>query len=153
MCRRIDLVTFVAALLFSSCGSDTTGPPPETLIGVWDATSVELVSKADSTVRVDLIANRDAMVTLELEADNDFALTVAYDGAGPGGPWGFNEVVTGTWGATDILTLTVSPTSQWQFEIDLQGDTLRLTEADTSFDFDEDGTPEDADLSFELVRD
>ena len=32
-------------------------------------------------------------------------------------------------------------------------DSLSLTEADTSFDFGGDGTPEDADLSLDLTRD
>jgi hypothetical protein len=32
------------------------------------------------------------------------------------------------------------------------GEALTLTEADTSFDFDEDGTPEDAKLSLDLTR-
>lgn len=152
MSRRFHLVALVAVLLTPSCGSDTTGPPPETLIGAWNATSVALVSMADPTVRIDLVTDLGAAVTLELEPDNDFTLTLAYTGPEPGGPWGMSAVVTGTWTATDVLTLQTSPTSQWQFEIDLEGDTLRLTEADTSFDFDEDGTPEDADLSLDLIR-
>ena len=72
-------------------------------------------------------------------------------GDDPGGRWG-TRVVTGTWNSTDVLTLQTSPTSEWQFQIDLDGDSLILTEADTSFDFDKDGTMEDADLSLELTR-
>jgi hypothetical protein len=60
--------------------------------------------------------------------------------------------VTGVWSATDVLTLQTSPTSEWQFEADLVGDLLTLTEADSAFDFDGDGTFEDADLSLELTR-
>lgn len=152
MPRRFHWMAFAMVLSVSSCGSDTTGPPPETLVGAWNATSVELVSMADSTVRIDLVADLGATVTLVLEANNHFALAVTYSGQEPGGPWGMTSTVEGTWSATDILTLTISSTSQWQFETNLEGDTLHLTEADTSFDFDGDGTVEDADLSFDLVR-
>ena len=150
----IGVLAIVAALLASSCGDDDTGPPPETLVGMWNATSVDMVRMANPTDQVDLVSDLDATVTLELDASDEFTLTVTYAGEGPGGPppWGTSSSVAGTWSATDVLTLTTSPTSEWQFEIDLNGDTLVLTEADTSFDFDGDGTVEDADLSFELTR-
>ena len=152
MWRRFELIAVVALCLTSSCGgSDTT--PPETLVGAWNATSVELVSMADPAVHVDLVADLGASVTLVLEADNNYTLTVTYTGDEPGDswPWGTNSVVTGNWSATDVLTLQTSPTSEWQFEIQLNGDSLSLTEADTSFDFGGDGTPEDADLSLDLT--
>ena len=147
------MIAFVAVYLTSSCGrSDTT--PPETLVGAWNATSVELVSMADPAVYVDSVADLGASVMLVLEADNNFTLTVTHTGDEPGDswPWGTNSVVTGTWSATDILTLQTAPTSEWQFEIHLNGDSLSLTEADTSFDFSGDDTPEDADLSLDLTR-
>ena len=151
MSKRFDLIALVAVLLISSCGG-TTAPPPETLVGTWSATSVELVSVANPAVRVDLVADLNATVTLVLAADNDFTLTVTYEGEEPGGPWGTNSEETGTWSSTDILTLQTSPTSEWQFEIELNGDALTLTEADTSFDFGGDGTLEDAKLSLNLTR-
>jgi len=110
------------------------------------------VSVANSAVRVDLVADLGASVMLVLAEDNDFTLTVTYLGEEPGGPWGTSSEVTGTWSSTDILTLQTSPTSQWQFEIELDGDALTLTEADTSFDFDEDGMQEDAKLGLDLTR-
>jgi hypothetical protein len=152
MWRKCDRMVVIAVLLASSCGGGTSGPPPETLVGTWNATSVELVSVANPADRVDLVADLGATVTLVLEADDDFTLTVTYTGEEPGGPWGTSSEVTGTWSATDVLTLQTSPTSNWQFEIDLHGDSLSLTEADTSFDFDGDGTVEDADLSLDLTR-
>jgi hypothetical protein len=128
MWRRFAVIALLA-LVASSCGDSGTMVPPETLVGTWNATSVEL------------------------EANNDFTLTVTYAGDEPGRPpWGANSMMTGTWSATDILTLQTSPTSQWQFETDLNGDVLSLTEADTSFDFGADGTLEDADLSLDLTR-
>ena len=151
MWNRFDRVAVVAALLISSCG-DTTAPPPETLVGTWNATSVELVSVANPAVRVDLVADLGATVTLVLAADNDFTLTVTYAGEETGEPWGTNSEVTGTWSSTDILTLQTSSMGQWQFEIELNDDALTLTEADTSFNFGGDGTPEDAKLSLDLTR-
>jgi hypothetical protein len=151
MWKRFDRVAVVATLLISSCG-DTTAPPPETLVGTWNATSVELVSVANPAVQVDLVADFGATVTLVLAEDEDFTLTVAYMGEEPGGPWGTSSEVSGTWSSTDILTLRTSPTSEWQFEIQLNGDALTLTEADASFDFDGNGTPEDAKLSLDLTR-
>jgi hypothetical protein len=151
--RRLDWIGFIALLLASSCGqSNTTAPPPEQLVGTWNATSVELVSMANPAVRVDLVADLGASVTLVLDADDSFTLTVAYTGDEPGGPWGMNSVVRGTWSTSDVLTLQTSPTSQWQFEAVLDGDSLTLSEADTSFDFTGDGMVEDADLGFELTR-
>ncbi len=154
MQKRVGVLPLVALLLASSCGDDDGGPQPATLVGLWKATAVNLVSMVDPADQVDLVADFAAIVTLELEADNDFTLIVTYAGEGPGGPppWGMSSVVTGTWSSTDVLTLMMSPTSEWQFEIDLDVDMLTLTEADTSFDFDGDGTIEDADLSFELTR-
>jgi hypothetical protein len=151
MSKRFDLIALVAALLISSCGG-TAAPPPETLIGTWNATSVELVSVANPAVRVDLVADLGATVTLVLAANNDFTLTVSYTGEEPGGPWGMSSQVPGTWSSTDILTLQTSPTSQWQFDIELNDDALTLTEADTSFDFGQNGVPEDAKLNLDLTR-
>lgn len=153
MWTRFALAALLVTLLTSSCGGAAAAPPPETLLGTWNAASVQLVSMADSTVQVDLVGDLGATVTLVLAANKDFTLTVTYTGEEPGvPPWAASSVVTGTWSSTDILTLRTSPTSEWQFEIDLQGDMLTLTEADTSFDFRGDGTMEDADLGFILTR-
>jgi hypothetical protein len=151
MWKRFDRIALIAVLLISSCGN-TTAPPPETLVGTWNATSVELVSVANPTLQVDLVADLGATVTLVLAEDNDFTLTVTYMGEEPGGPWGTSSEVTGTWSSTEILTLRTSPTSEWQFEIQLDGDALTLTEADTSFDFGGNDTIEDAKLSLDLTR-
>jgi hypothetical protein len=151
MWKRLDLSALIAVLLISSCG-DTTAPAPETLVGTWNATSVELVSVAEPSIRVDLVADLGATVMLVLSEDNDFTLTVTYAGEEPGGPWGTSSETKGIWRSTDILTLQTSPTNEWQFEIELDDDALTLTEADTSFDFGGDDAPEDAKLSLDLIR-
>jgi len=154
MWTRLGLISLVVLLLISSCGGGDVGPPPETLIGTWNANSVELVSMANPAVQVDVVRDLGATVTLILEANDDFTLTVTYTEQEPGGSWlwGANSEVKGTWSSTDVLTLQTSPTGNFQFEIDLNGDSLILTEADSSFDFDGNGTPDDADLSLDLTR-
>jgi hypothetical protein len=106
------------------------------------------VSAANPAVQVDLVADLGATVTLALAEDNDFTLAVTYMGEEPGRPSGTSSEVSGTGSSTEILTLRNSPTSEWQFEIQLDGDAL--TEADTSFDFGGNGTLEDAKLSLDL---
>jgi hypothetical protein len=123
------------------------------LVGAWAATSVELVSLDDGSVRVDLVSELGATLTLTLAEAGDFTMVLDYAGGGPGGPWGEDQTITGTWNSTDVLTLQTSPTSQWQFEAVLTGTTLTLSDADTSFDFGDDGTIEDAKLGMALVRD
>ena len=57
----------------------------------------------------------------------------------PGEPTEFGN---GDWGATDVLTLEFGDgdiEGTWQFDIDLNGDSLLLTGADTEWDFDDDG--------------
>ncbi len=142
------------AVSLVGCGDDgPSAPPAETLVGTWSATAVDLVSVANAAVRVDLVDDYGATLTLTLTANDAFTMVLDYPDAGPGGPWGGDATVTGTWSSTDVLTLQTTPTSQWQFETVLSGNTLTLTEADTSFDFDGDGTPEDADFGMTLTRD
>ena len=153
--RRTGAVAAVACfVLLAGCGDDgPSAPPAETLVGTWNATAVDLVSVANPAVRVDLVADYDATLTLTLSAGDAFTMVLHYADGGPGGPWGGDATVTGTWSSTDVLTLQTTPTSQWQFETVLSGTTLTLTEADTSFDFGSDGTVEDADFGMTLVRD
>jgi hypothetical protein len=64
--------------------------------------------------------------------------------------------VSGTWSSTDVLTLNLPPvgeiSGEWQFDATLSGDTLTLTGADTSWDFDDDGSIEDAKFNLTFVR-
>lgn len=154
MRRMCGTAGVACAILLTACGGDDpAAPPAETLVGTWSATSVELVSLANPAVRADLVEDYGAALTLVLAANDAFTMALDYADPGPGGPWGADATITGTWSSTDVLTLQTSPTSQWQFETVLNGNTLTLTEADTSFDFDGDGAPEDADFGMTLVRD
>jgi hypothetical protein len=144
------LLPLLSALLLASCGGDdddTTGPVDNDLVGTWDATVIELTSVADPGTVVELVS-LGANGRLVLEADGGFGLSVGV----PGEPTEFGN---GDWGATDVLTLDFGEgdiQGTWQFDIDLNGDTLRLTGADTEWDFDDDGTEDPAKLNLTLSR-
>ncbi len=143
------LLLVFAVLLLASCGDDddTTGPINNNLTGTWDATEIQLTSLADPGTVVELIS-QGANGRLVLQADGGFGLSIGI----PGEPTEFGN---GDWGANDVLTLSFGEgdiEGTWQFDIDLSGDTLRLTGADTEWDFDDDGTEDPAKLDLTLSR-
>lgn len=145
-CRILLLLSVV---LIASCGGDddTTGPVNNDLVGTWDATAIQLTSVADPGTVVELVS-QGASGRLVLEADGGFGLSVGV----PGGPTEFGN---GDWGVTDVLTLTFGDgdiEGTWQFDVDLNGDSLRLTGADVEWDFDDDGTDDPARLDLTLTR-
>jgi hypothetical protein len=143
------LLLVLSVLLVASCGDDddTTGPVNNSLVGTWDATAIQLTSVANPGAVVELISG-GANGRLVLQADGGFGLSVGI----PGEPTEFGN---GDWGVTDVLTLEFGDgdiQGIWQFDIDLNGNTLQLTGADTEWDFDEDGTDDPAKLNLSLVR-
>ena len=150
---RTSAILLLAASLFGvACGDDDPVAPPEaTLAGTWNVTSIDLISEANPNVRVDLIA-LGASATLVLAQNSDFTFSLIW-AKPPGGVWGTDVSEVGTWSSTDVLTLTTGPNNTWQFEAVLNGDSLFLTEADTSYDFDGDGNVESASFNMDLVRD
>ncbi|MEJ2482317.1 MAG: hypothetical protein P8049_04145 [Gemmatimonadota bacterium] len=139
----------LSVLLVASCGDDdsSTGPVSEGLVGTWDATAIQLTSVANPANVVELIS-QGANGRLVLEADGGFGLSVGI----PGEPTEFGN---GDWGATDVLTLDFGDgdiQGVWQFDIDLNGNTLQLSGADTEWDFDDNGTEDPAKLNLTLVR-
>jgi len=140
----------LSALFLASCGGDedTTGPVNNNLLGTWDATAIELTSVANPGTVVELIS-LGANGRLVLEADGGFGLSIGIPGE-------LTEFGNGDWGATDVLTLTFGDgdiDGTWQFDIDLNGNSLVLTGADVEWDFDEDGIEDPAKLDLTLVRD
>ena len=139
----------LSVLLLASCGDDddTTGPVNNSLVGTWDATAIQLTSVANPATVVELVSE-GASGRLVLQADGGFGLSVGI----PGEPTEFGN---GDWGATAVLTLVFGDgdiQGSWQFDINLNGNTLQLTGADTEWDFDEDGTDDPAKLNLSLVR-
>ncbi len=143
------LLLMLPALLFAACGDDddSTGPVNNDLVGTWDATVIQLTSVADPGTVVELVS-QGADGRLVLQADGGFGLSVGI----PGEPTEFGN---GDWSSTDVLTLDFGEgdiQGRWQFDIDLNGNTLRLTGADTEWDFDGNGTEDAAKLNLTLVR-
>ena len=142
------LLLLLPALLFAACGDDdSTGPVNDGLVGTWDATVIQLTSVADPGEAVELVS-QGASGRLVLQADGGFGLSVGV----PGEPTEFGN---GDWSSTDVLTLDFGEgdiQGTWQFDIDLNGNTLRLTGADTEWDFDDDGSEDPAKLNLTLVR-
>lgn len=134
----------VAAL---ACGDGSVGPAASDITGTWQATQVEYVSVAQPSQSVDLIADEDWTVTLALAANGTYTFTQTPPGEQP-------QTSTGTW-ELDGDVFNVAPTGtqyRLQFEIALSGSTLSLTGADAEYDFDDDGSPEDAKLNLVLTR-
>jgi hypothetical protein len=144
------MLLLLSLLILCSCGDDDdpTGPVNNSLVGTWDATAIQLTSVADPGDVVELFS-QGANGRLVLQSNGDFGLSIGI----PGEPTEFGN---GTWGATDVLTLSFGEgdiQGTWQFDIDLNGDTLRLIGADTEWDFDDNGTEDAAKLNLTLVRD
>jgi len=148
--RRVSSLFLLLALPFATaCGDDDpAGPSADDLTGTWTASSLELVSVANSNTRVDLIG-LGYTCTLTLEQDGDFFITIVDPELG-------NLGGSGHWSSTDVLTMEFLAGEfdvTWEFDITLTGNTLRLTGADAEYNFDDDGTEDAAKLNMTLVRD
>jgi hypothetical protein len=145
--RRIALIAFAGlVVLAAACRKDTvTSPNAQGLTGTWQATKAEYVRADDLSLTYDVVAH-GGTVTLTLTS-TDFTLTVTQSGASP-------QVTPGTWtSTTDLMTLTPSGVSfTWVFEMSQSGNNLTLTGAHVEFDFNGDGTNEQARLNLTLVR-
>lgn len=148
MSRRFMLLLTLVASLATSCDDDDpAGPAAPSLVGTWNLTAIELVSVANSSVRVDLM-DEGVTGSLILEGNGDFVLSVIDPVEGL-------ESFTGTWSMTDVLTLEHDPeqfVGEWQFDVTLTGNTLRLTGADAEFDFNDDGVEDPAKLNISGTR-
>ncbi len=129
--KRACLVAVTAGLV--ACGSSSTGPDPATLVGTWQATQAQLVAVSNASITIDLVNDLGGTVELVLAADKTFTLTITL----PGEPV---DQSAGTWVSSDILTLTFTSgrSGNQQFDLNLNGDTLTLTGANTDYDFPND---------------
>ena len=126
-------------------GDDSSGPEPAQITGDWIATRIEYVSRPAGSA-VELVA-LGGTGTLTLDADESFRLVVT--------PFAEAARTTeGTWAlGGDILSLTpLGMPFSWQFDVALSGDTLGLGGASVEYDFDEDGTPDQATLNLRFAR-
>lgn len=128
------------------CGDDkAAGPEPAQITGLWNATKVEYVSRPAGE-SVDLVA-LGGSGTLTLGESNAFLLVITPFAEIP-------QTTEGTW-ALDGDTLELTPLGMpfsWQFDVALAGDSLGLSGASVEYDFNDDGTPDQATLNLSLAR-
>lgn len=142
-------VALLAAL--EGCGKDNeVGPKPAEIYGSWRATQVLYVSKTDPNVRVNLCDSAGCWARLEIQSDHNIQYMLKR-------PRVYPDTTTGTWQLDGDL-FKMYPTGAgwyWTWDIQLSGNTLKLTGADMRWDFDSDGLFEDseeADQDMVLTR-
>ena len=138
------MVAGLLAAAAAGCGSDGTGPSPDTLAATWNATQARFISVANPAQMADIVG-MGGSVALTLNANNTFTMTTMT----PGHPM---EQMTGTWSSSvDVLTLHHgSGTSQ--FEMTHSGNTLTLTGGHGSFDVNGDDVDEEVTMNFTMTR-
>ncbi len=136
------------AILALACSDDDgNGPNRNSIVGTWDATSMEFVLKTNPAIRVDVVSDFAATVTVVFNDDGSFTVLVQV----PGEP---DDLITGTWSVSGN-TMTLNPDGEpfdWQFAVSLSGDTLTLEGGDVAFDVDDDGDEDECDLDLVLER-
>lgn len=141
---RRTVLTGIIAAAAAGCGSDQTGPSPNTLAATWSATSAQFVSVANPAQMAELVG-MGGSVMLTLTANNTFTMTTM----SPGHPM---EQLTGTWSSSvDVLTLTHG-SGNTQFDMTVSGNTMTLRGAHGSFDVNGDDVDEDVTMNFTMTR-
>jgi hypothetical protein len=130
-------------LIAAACKSGTA-PPANDFVGTWDAAKVEYASVGGMGT-VDIVA-LGGTGTLQLNADKSATLTITPSGGAP-------QVTTGTWSnSIDVFNFTVGAANGWSWDYTLSGGTLTLIGADTSYDFDHNGTQDDAKFNLTFTK-
>jgi len=136
-----------------NCESNSTDPKenipanvPADVVGNWDAASYIVSNNANPAEIVDLI-QEGYNLFLTIQANGNYSSTFSF----PGIP---NETESGT--ATFInSTVTINPTDDDPFTMayQLSDSILTFIDANSTFDFDDDGTDEAATETIFFVRD
>jgi hypothetical protein len=139
--RTVTLASLAAALVLA-CGP--SGPSEEELVGTWRADRIEYVSTS-GLGSVDIVPLGGGL-TLELDADGTAVLTFTRVG-------GHVDVIPGTWESSiDVLKFILGPGSDWSWDMSMETGRLHLSGIGTSWDFDGDGTQDQADWNLVLTR-
>lgn len=158
--RSRRLAAFVVALLalplagiLGGCGDSGTTDPgddgpsevPAQLVGTWDAVHMVLgATGSDSTLTVDIIQNEQfsASFTMIIRSDASYEATLTV--------FGQPDVESGSIDVTGS-TITFRPQGGASADVTwtMSGERLIL-DGNTRFDFNRDGTPEDATLHLEM---
>jgi hypothetical protein len=138
---------FATVLLITGCGDDGTGPDPAVapLVGDWSAIELVMTSVANPDIAPELIG-LGAAFKLNVQPSGQYTAVLLY---------AMQSATEIGWVTLSGNTLTLNrdfPTRSVSTSIySLSGDTLTL-DGDSRFDFNLDGTLEDALAHFVLVR-
>jgi Lipocalin-like domain len=139
--------SIIVAALSVACGDSgsPTAPSTATLMGTWNATRAEYVSRSNQSVRVDAVARGTSMV-LTL---NSGTFTLKITDPGQQG-----NTLTGTWSSSkEVLKMSPSGmTWSWEFDMTFTGNTLTLNNGGALYDVNDDGREEEAVLNMTLTR-
>ncbi len=142
--------TFALAALLAACGGNGDGPDPTAVdekilpfVGTWDAEVFTVTSSADATV-VDLMENGSFFLNVQPSGGYTASLTFGGIVLTPE----IGQITVGGGSITLRPSGADAATSAFTF---LQPDYLRLV-GPTSFDFNFDDIPEDAQAFIELRR-
>jgi hypothetical protein len=148
--RRSKALLAFAALVVASCGGTATGPDQTPnlvpFVGSWRATSLVVTSKANPSVHPDLV-QEGAQFDLDVQPSGQYTAILTYSGQAS------TEIGTASVSG-NIVTLVrtfPAPPQTTTATYTLQRDLLTL-EGDTEFDFNLDGTPEEARSRTVLLR-
>lgn len=145
--KRRSGILVLALIAVFGCGKDNAvGPKPGQITGLWRATKVEYVNKANSSQRVELIAAGDT-VRVGIGEDHGYAFIRTQSGGSP-------DTTTGTWRLDGDLfrVMPTGMTFEWVWDVSLSGSTLTLKDADVEFDLNNDALREMTKQTMILVR-
>lgn len=143
---RWSLTLPMTTLLVTGCSDDPSEPKASDLWGLWAAVEMVYTSQADASVEADLVGAEGATYTIELRSDGTFASLLSLLSHGSVEESGSYEVRGGR------LILDPASSERRTLELDFNRSLLTAREADTSWDFDADGTAEPATLHLLLDR-
>lgn len=142
---RVVLVGWGLGLL-GACGKQSTAPSPTQLAGTWRLVKCEYVS-TQGLGTVDLIA-AGGSGTLVLTATDTLRLSVMPASGQP-------VSLTATYQVSGIDLMIVTPsgaTWYWAFDMALSGGTLTLSNGSAQYDFNGDGSLEDAKWNLVMAK-
>ena len=150
---RIALPVLLVGALAVACGDDDepTGVTIGDLAGTWDASDLSLTWNANPAVVINLV-DIGATVTLVINSNSTYSFTIAVPGQD-------DQVITGDFtllgGNRFELTNDDEPEDLWTgtFTLSADGNELSVNLPDvTIFDFDSDGTEDEALLEGDFDR-
>lgn len=125
-----------------SCSDDVAEAD---LVGTWTATQFVFSDFGDPVTDFDLLA-AGGDVEIVIRANNTYTITFDV-------PWADPEVDDGTWAlAGSVLTFDEGTADETAFDVSLSGNILTIYTDDITFDFDENGTDDPAQLNARFER-